>query len=635
MPEKTNPPSDESTSPSAFDPSIPSSPPSSPSPAHHTSKLDKLSAINEGIEQGNAAKSGLLLPSLSASADAATLSLFDETDVGTWASLFENMFGEGKSLSPMEASAKALGIDPPRYEAVKALNMPPSIMTFGRMSYAPDSAVNGGVVQWPGIAPDSLRKVARENVAPQLIIGMRCDDVLRYGNLSRHIWEPGWTISVLDPDEEVTDSVSKDIKDAIRFLQNSNIQTGYAEARVRDAHRMTSFQRFLLAATRDSLTFDGIALWTDMDQADRVKAFTLLPAGNIRLTTKEGYQNDPNHFAVAVDDGGSVVYAFTRDELTFYSRNPRTDPQVSGYGYPEIEIAMRLIKGFQNALDLNLDVFDRSAVANGIMTISGGAVTQRQLDLLTQLMTNMKKGITKAWALPVIGLQGDSKLEIIDLSRIKGNEAYYKEFMNMLAGALCTIWRFPVKRLGYRISGSHKDTEPASDSSISMTDEDDPGLAPLLIHLECLINQYILASRWPNLCFRFNGKNPKEDARRFEYLTQSRTYGEKRKSAGLPPLEELAKGPTEKKLMRLMHLAPTDANLSSIYQTLASTMVQAETQEKLADKAAEAGVSPGGANGTKDVKAPGREITESKDPARSEAHGKLSGVRRDSAKESS
>jgi hypothetical protein len=36
------------------------------------------------------------------------------------------------------------------------------------MSLMPDTAINGGVIQWPGIVPDALRKVARENVAPSL-----------------------------------------------------------------------------------------------------------------------------------------------------------------------------------------------------------------------------------------------------------------------------------------------------------------------------------------------------------------------------------------------------------------------------------------------------------------------------------
>ena len=484
-------------------------------------------------------------------------------DIEGYVRYFETLFGGGGN--PIEAAAKSLDADAKysyerakqpenargdiqhRAEAIKArpelaksLKAVPSAFAYGRMSYMPDSAVNGGVIQWPGINPNSLRKIARENIAPQLIIGMRIDDVIRYSQWSDQIWRPGWRIESLIPGEKLK---PKEVQEAVRFLHNCNIETNYTQARDRDTKRLTNFQRFLSAMVRDSLTFDMIAVWTEMGNNEQVKAFALLPAGNIRFCTAEGYAGNPENFAVAVDDGGRVVQAFTRDQLTCYVRNIRTDPDVWGYGWPEIEIGMRVIKGFQNALDLNVDIFDRNAVANGILTISGGAVTQRQLDLLNRLITNMKKGITKAWALPVIGLQGDSKLELLDLTKIKGNEAYYKEFMNMLAGALCTLWRFPVRRLGYKISGGHKDNEPPADGSTALVDDDDPGLSPLLQHIETVINEYLLQSRWPHLRFRFTGKNPKEDAREYEALSLARTYGERRAEVGLPRLETLVKKP--------------------------------------------------------------------------------------------
>src|SRR5262249_32772350 len=150
---------------------------------------------------------------------------------------------------------------------------------------------------------------------------------------------------------------------------------------------------------------------------------------------------------------------------------------------------------------------------------------QRQLDLINRLMTNMKKGVTKSWVMPVIGLPEGAQLELVDLSRIKGNEAYYKEFLNMLAGALCTLWRFPPRRLGYRISGGARDAEPLPDAVTERVDEDDPGLPPLLTHLECLINEYLIWPRWPHLQFAFTGKTPSEDARQYEALQNSKTWG--------------------------------------------------------------------------------------------------------------
>ena len=496
---------------------------------------------------------------------------------------------------------------------------PPTAFSFGRISYMPE-AYNSGVLQWPGIAPEALRKVVRENVAPQMIIGMRQDDVIRYSQLSSQPWQPGWRIETLTGEEHPTAADRAAMREAEQFIMNSAIELANGDARKRDARRLTNFQKFLTALVRDTLTFDMIAVWTDTANDGKVKGYALLPAGNIRLVGPSGYLGDKSIFAVAIDDGARVIHQFTREELTIYVRNVRNDPDVLGYGLSEIEVAIRLIKGFQDAVDFNLSTFDRSSVPHGIFVMSGGQVTQRQLDLLNRMFTNLKKGITKAWALPIIGLSEGSKLELIDFSTLKGNEGVYKELMNMLMGAFATVYRFPVRRLGYRISGHGKDTEPLPDSSMKLVDDDDPGLAPLLVHIENIINEYLLWSRWPTLRFVFSGKSPKEDARRFEFRKNAMTWGEARAAAGLDKLEKVIEGiglelKPMKILAHVMSMSPIDPNLSGIFQSVVQPYLQ-----KIF------GVE-------KDAAQPGNRMTSSIDPASSEAHGKLSGVRRDSASE--
>jgi hypothetical protein len=569
--------------------------------------------INEGIDSG---KTTLRLPSI----DSISSNLI-ATDIVGYASSFERMLG---TEDPITYAAKALGIED---TAIAKAGAPPqSAFTYGRMSYMPDNAVNGGILQWPGIAPEALKKITRENVAPLMIINMRVDDVLRYANESTEIWKPGWRIEPINKEEKLTDEIKKDIQEAARFVKNGDVALNKSQARQRDADNLFGFKRFLAALVRDTLRFDAIAVWTDMSNDNKLKKYTLLPAGNIRLTVPEGYQNNPDIFAVAVDDGGRVIQGFTRDELVFYVRNPRTDPDVGAYGWSEVEMAMRIITGFQNALDLNIDVFSRSSIANGILTISGGSVTQRQLDLLNRLLTNMKKGITKAWAMPVIGLQGNSKLELLDLSKIKGNEAYYKEFLNMLAGALCALYRFPPRRLGYRISGGTRDAEPLPENTSVKSDEDDPGLAPLLGHIETIINDYLLWSRWPHLRFAFTGAMPAENAREYEARSLARTWGEKRKEAFLPPLSESA--PSEYQwFAELLSMTPSDPAMSGVFQSLAAVLVKQKVME----------LSGGNAAGVdnRDEEKTGNLIDSKKDPAASLAHGHMAGVRRDSAAESS
>ncbi len=899
----------------------------------------------------------------------------------------------GKAMLPTAQTAYSIE----QYVDVfsKALSLPPSVMSFARMSSMPDQYASG-VIQWPGIAPASMGKVARENLAPQLIIGLRTADVERYADYSTHLWKPGWRIELRSDSKHPNKADLQDIQEARDFLYNCNIET--INARRRDESGYLNFRNFLSALTRDSLTYDGMAIWTDIDSRGQVKSFKPLSSANIRLVGKEGYQEGMEKFdltteeaarvfSVLVDEAGNVIDAFNRDQLCWFVRNPRLDPVANGYGYSEIEIGVRLIQAFQNALDMNADAFcyaedtevltqsgwkffdqvdisvdkfatinpdtrelqyqsathhiwqeysgemyalksrsidmivtpnhrvvyeyrpgvkvtgkhkiqicearklynkfqtlgessrknyaipttsvwrgreikekafvfgmdviggtklyektkkrggsrrlrtisgddycafmgaylseghlnrtrkrdasiriaqmpyskgfapfkellmrifprkvqyntgassfilgwaalsehlrqfgthsynkiipddilnatprqqkifweylvlgdgststqrggsqsthvattskimadqlqelcqkmgysatictvtdpikykpkingrfikscrtrydvyirtspmrsmdmhkvdyvgkigcvtvpngtlyvrrkgkaiwsgnSSNSIPNGILMLKGMGWNQKQLDVLARIWTNMKSGVTKQWALPAVAVPKDGEMEILDLSRMKGLEAYYQDFMNMVAGAFCAVYKFPVQRLGYRISGARDPTRMPQESQ-GLVDETDPGLPVLLGQLETPINEYLLWSRWPHLKFGFTGKNPKEDAREYEERSLARTVKERRASADLPSLASEA--PKEfKDVAELMDLCPTDPALAGVYQALVAAKLAAKAG---ADKGPEAVMS--------------RKV----DAARSEEHGATSGVRRDSAKES-
>lgn len=510
----------------------------------------------------------------------------------------------------------------------KSIQAPPQALSFGTANIMPDPSSSSGVRPWPGISPESLGKIVQENIAPQLIIGMRVDDILRYSVKSAHPWRPGWRIEVKEGDKIPSTQDKKDILEAETFLQNSNVETTNAQARQRDGKRLTNFQHFLAALTRDSLTYDGIAVWTDMTQGKGVKGYSLMPAAYIRLVDQNiGYEGDKNIFAVLLDQGGKVAttpppeekpITFTRDQLAWYVRNPRIDPYIGGYGYPEVEIAVRIIQGFQNAIDLNVDTFNKSGVPNGMLVLEGGGWVQKQLDVLMRQWNNLKKGITKFWALPVLATPPDGKVSLLNFNDLKGTDVRYQDHMNMMVGALCTVYRFPVHRLGYRISGKGPDTNPMPDSQVRIIDEDDPGLMPFLTHIETFINEYLIWPRWANLRFAFLGKNPKEDAREYEFRKNAMTMGEARAETDQVPLEDLPdiKGDKDLKFVaKLMSMAPLDSGLAGVFQSIASSLVKAKFEGTTADG-----------------ERAGARFPSAKDPARTEGHGRLSGVRRSATK---
>ena len=535
---------------------------------------------------------------------------------------------QGLAYNPSSPADYAMQLD----SIAKSLTPPPAMASFLKMSTMPSTFYNSGIMQEPGIPFEALGKIARENLSPNLIFITRVGDVMRYSQVSDQPWKPGWRIETRSTTKTNTIADIGNIMDAQRFLMNTNIESTWDDARKRDELGFTDFTRFLCALVRNTLIYDGMAIWTDIDNAGRVKAFKVLSAMNIRLCQKGGYLGNEKIYAVGVDEAGNVIEQFTRENLIWYVRNPRPEADIGGYGYSELEIGARLIQGFSNALDLNVNTFEQNSIPNGILLLKGNIWTERQLDALSRIWTNLKKGVTKAWALPVINVPKDSDIELLDLEKVKGMEAFYQDFMNMVIGALCTLYQMPPSRLGYRISGKGPDSKVPGEvlNAGTETDEYDIGRIALLNHLENVINQYIISTRWPDLVFRFTGKTPAEDAREYQARILSMTVDEKRLASNLAPLnttveEKLSalKGNdllTEEdkkeifkdlfKVLTIMGSVPTDPGLAGVFQNLVSAFF-------------------GQANDAKE----GARISTPEDPAKFEADGHTAGVRRDSSSE--
>jgi hypothetical protein len=537
---------------------------------------------------------------------------------------------------------------------IAATSLPPYTQSFGRISYMPNNSTSQlGVLQWPGLPPESLQKLAREMLGVQMIVNLREADVLRYADLSDQAWRPGWNIRPLEKtdDEDIDEKTKREMREAEDFILNSGYEKELADPLVRDGLGRCSFSKFLLEIVRDSLIYDGIAIWVDRDEkTKRISSYAPLPAGKIRLLARpdlakrdeirEGtlnfygastmtgkqvmYDASNPPFAVAVDETNNIVDTFTRDQLIWYTRNPRVDAEVGGYGYPEIEMALILVTGFNNAIQFNADIFDKNSIPKGILAIKGN-FTQRQFDALGRIWDNLQRGQRTDWTLPAIQLSEKGEIEVINLEPLRKEPAYYNNLINLFMGALATVYTIPVHRLGYKISGTERDSRP--DTPKSLQEDQDVGLPAILTHLELVINNYLIHDRWPHLKFVFTGKSTKEDAREYEAKILSMTFDEKRTSTGLRPYEKVfkAKGEEEKLVAKLMANAPMDPGLAGIYQS----MIAALAKGGVFGTPIPAG-GAGGAGGGGDLPTKGARMTSKKDPAKSETHGHMSGVRRDS-----
>ena len=508
----------------------------------------------------------------------------------------------------------------------KALTKPPAVYSYATFETLPDPNAAAGLIPWPGLPPDTIRKMATTMIAPKIVLNIRQEDVAGFSQLSRHPWKKGWAVEMMDAREHPTSAVLRDIRAAEEFIGNCNGDIDYAHSRERDALNYMDFPTFLDKITCDAFTYGAMAVWTDMDSKGRVKGFSPLPAGNIRLADERGYRNDPDNFAVLVNEGQQVIKVFQRDQLIWSVRNNRNSPDIGNYPWPDLEQATTIVTSFENAMELNADTFTKNGIPNGMILFKGLGFTPRELDLITRLWQNLKKGITKQWALPVMALPPNSEMELVDFSAAKNKDALFQEHLNIVISIYLLICGVPHKRLGFRISGKvpeSKDGALEKQAAASAFQEEDTGLTQHLMQIERLVNSYILWTRYPHLRFVFKGKTPREDAREYEVKQLAKVYKERRAEVDLKSLEDIA-DPELKDVAKIMDLAPCDPGLAGIYQTVASVWLQTKMGMQAGGEESEDGTKP---PSKKTPKKDNARFPGTVDGAKKEAHGRTAGTR--------
>lgn len=449
------------------------------------------------------------------------------------------------------------------------LDHPPNIFNYANISVVPEKSLSE-IMPKPGLPFETIERWAQVNLAPIILINTRVDDILRYSQYSDQSWKPGWRIVLENEALAPSDQEKEEIELAKRFIHHSNIYTTNGDSITMYEKNLLYFPEFLARITRDSLTYDGISIWTQRNENNMIEAYAPFPTSMIRLVRDGVFEGEEDVVAVACNPTGEVVNTFKRNQFIWYVRNPQNSPNAFNYGMSEIEYGSRLIDSFQQAFQLNASTFTANATPYGMLVLKGLVGANRNLtDILAREWMNAKRGLSKGWALPLVSLPKEAEIEVLDMSGIKGSEARYQDHMNMSFSLFCALYRMPASRFGFRASGNGpvpKSLDPKEDS----LDTEDTGRIVLLGHLQTLIDKYIIKANWPNLKFQFCGISPKEDAREFQTRENAKTWGERRKSVDMPPLASLEISEELKPLAEILDLMPVDPGLTGAFQSLAS-----------------------------------------------------------------
>jgi hypothetical protein len=413
---------------------------------------------------------------------------------------------------------------------------------------------------------DTLKRIAGTLSIIAGIINTRSAQVAAFAQPYRLTKSLGFVIKHKDVDHPTTPAEVAFIKELELFVMNC----GRAEQNPWSRVPRDDFETFLRKLVRDSLQFDQTTFEVVPDRMRIPYEFIAVDASTIRIASDDRYTGvnsswhqregfvpgmparwaqlyDGREYGMTNAAGDQVEYVqvingqieniYSRREMAFGVRNPRTDIYVQGYGYGELEQLITIVTSHLNAESYNSKFFSQGSTPKGLLNLKGDNWTPEQLELFQRQWGAMAAGIENAWRTPVLQSEG---IEWVDLAKTN-MEMEFGKWMEYLIKIACGVFLIDPAELNFDMHGGVQQT-PLFESSQEwkLKASRDRGLKPLLKFIAKLINKHIIDQIDDHFTLEFVGLDELSEQEKHEMLVEQiasyMTLNEARRTLDLPDL---------------------------------------------------------------------------------------------------
>lgn len=470
---------------------------------------------------------------------------------------------------------------------------------------------------------DILKRIPHQLSLIGAILQTRCNQVASFAVPYRLSKSLGYAIKHKNPARSTTKGEREFIQSVETFIYNCGADKPNPHSPiVRD-----DFETFLKKIVRDSLMYDQATFEVVPDRRGlpyeflAVDASTIrLAANNIDLDYASAMRANLNYQAGAqtmvpssmartygttpyktlqvknpeLEDipsyiqlvNGIVRNTYTRGELAFGVRNPRTDIYIQGYGYSELEQLITIITAHLYAEEYNRRFFMQGSAPKGILNFKGDNFTPDQLEGFKRQWRSNLEGVENSWRTPI--MQAEQGVEWIDLHP-SNQEMEYSMWIEYLIKITCAVFLIDPAELNFDMHGGVQQT-PLFESSQEwkLKASRDRGLKPMLRFIAKLINDQVVNKLDDHFTFDFVGLD--------ELTEQEKQESRKEQLSTFMTLNEIRRAED------LHDLPHGDVPMNPTYTAYIQQLGQRDLQEKQMAAASGAG---GGAEGAPPGGAPG------------------------------
>lgn len=455
-------------------------------------------------------------------------------------------------------------------------------------------AVQGDYIERPGtLSFDAMRAMVKQTPILNAAIFNRCRKIAQFARINESGEGPGFTIRHREKDHRLSQTDQESVNLLNSFFMNCGWESN---PRKRKLLRRDSFAQFIQKSVRDSMVMDSAPIETELkrDRALGIDGFYAVDGATIRLCSENGYQGDDAIFALQVVNG-RIRTAYTIETLIYEPRNPDSDIMVAGYGIAEVELMIKLVTGFLNAMTYNQRGFDENAIPKGLLHLTGN-YSDADLAAFKRYWNAMVKGVNNAFSLPVLVSKDQESKASFERFGVEHDDIYFAKWMTFLTSVICAIWGFSPEELNFESFTSGRAPLSGSDTTEKLADAREKGLVPTLMYYEQLFTDYIVSGFSDHYVFRWTGIDEEDRDTKEERQKLILTVNEMRAMDGLQEMDPV------------MGNAPLNPTLMTVYmQTLQQQQAPAEEGQDFGQPEegqdggqSGSGQSAGGAGSTED-----------------------------------
>lgn len=384
---------------------------------------------------------------------------------------------------------------------------------LGMMSVNPDYREKNNYTKSMHRVQEVLKRFGN-NIIVNAIINTRADQVSLYCQPTRYSKKGmGFEVRLKDVGAEATDDEKEEMKKIEEFLVNTSHKT--------DTERDT-FYDFCKKIIRDTLLYDQVNFEKNIDKkTNKLISFLAVDPTTMFYKTKDSkiVRNKEKlpKFVQVIDD--KVVNEYTAREMAMGIRRPRTDISSSGYGYSELEVALKQIVAHENTEAFNDRFFSHGGTTRGVLLI------KQEQQSTTYALENFKRewksslsGINGSWQIPVINAED---VKFINMTPT-ANDMQFEKWLNYLINVICSVYGIDPSEINFPnrggATGSKSNSLNEGNSSDKHRDSKTKGLEPLLKFIENMINKYIISEFDSKYIFEFSGGDNKTELEKLAIL---------------------------------------------------------------------------------------------------------------------